>query len=367
MSRTAQVNQKNDHRKFTQRVRSVVKIFSLICCVILIAFTLFFAFDPVGFRKSVFQPVREILFFFSELEVTVKGQHIVNPHISAPEIVRITDGNSDRLTIVADLWRSGKQKKKPAALLLHGATNLGRKSGLIVLLGYYFQQSGWVVLAPDARGFGDSEDPGNTESSDSWNPVGDIRNCIDYLESLPTVNKKWIFVIGHSMGAGHAIEAAAGEERVRAWILIGPPRHIDGIDDSFWKRIKFSAVRDLDAPISSEVYLDHYRKGDIASDANVFLNSSYKPIMLIDGEKEGESNHRFLSKIVEKIKGPVAHYTIQNAGHYCGVYNHPFSGSIYYRPDVFEPFFSKLLNYLNGQKSSRSNELLQEEIQPNGK
>jgi pimeloyl-ACP methyl ester carboxylesterase len=236
-------------------------------------------------------------------------------------------------------------------LLLHGATHLGRKSGLIVLLGHYFQQSGWIALAPDARGFGDSNDPVDMASPESWDPAPDIRRCIDYLCSIPQTKKDAIFVIGHSMGGGHALEAAENDSRIRAMVLIGPPRYINGIQDSFWKRVKFSSVRELNKPISSDVYLTRSRKTDIGTYANGFLRKAHLPILLVDGAWEGSSNHLHLSQIAKNVGKPIEYLTLERAGHYCGVYNHPLTGLIYYRPDVFQPFFTTLLDYLDGQES----------------
>jgi acetyl esterase/lipase len=270
--------------------------------------------------------------------------------ISAPQIIHIPGDKKGSLEIIADLRVPNEPGEFPAVLLLHGENYLGRKSGLIVLLGYHFQKSGWIVLAPDARGFGDSDDPDDIASAESWNAVPDVRRCIDYLYSLPSTNKDSIFVIGHSMGGGHALEAAANDSRIRAMVLIGPPRYKNGIQDSFWKRVKFSAVRDLDEPIASHVYLIRSRKMDIRTYANGFLKKGLLPILLIDGEMEGISNHRHLSQFAKSIGKPLEHFTLKKAGHYCGVYNHPIDGSIYYRPDVLQPFFSTLLDYLTGLK-----------------
>jgi len=237
----------------------------------------------------------------------------------------------------------------PAVLLLHGATHLGRKSGLIVLLGHYFQQAGWIVLAPDARGFGDSVDPADIDSPDSWNPEHDIRRCIDYLYSLLSTDKDLVFVIGHSMGAGHALEFANKDPRIKAMVLICPPSHINGIQDSFWQRIKFSAVRGLNDPIASNVYLVRSRKADIQTYLDGFLSRTHLPVLLVGGEREGMLNRDYLSRIAENVSQPFEYLTLKKLGHYCGVYNHPFTGTVYYRPDAFQPFFAFLMDYLNAR------------------
>jgi pimeloyl-ACP methyl ester carboxylesterase len=234
-----------------------------------------------------------------ELDVFSNWGKIKKSDISAPQIVRLPKGQMQDIEIVADLRVPNKPGKFPAVLLLHGQTYLGRKSGLIVLLGQYFQQSGYIVLAPDARGFGDTDEPADIASAESWNPVPDIRRCIDYLYSLPQIDKNAIFIIGHSMGASHALETAIDDDRIRAMVLIGSPRYLNGIQDSFWKRVKFSAVRGLNTPIASNVYLDRIRTWDIGAYANGFLSEAHLPILLVDGEWEGRSNHQYLSQLAK--------------------------------------------------------------------
>ena len=197
-----------------------------------------FMLRPVSFRTHVFEPVREVAYFSEELGVFSNFHKIQKAQFSAPTVVQIPETSTHTNRIVADLRVPNHPGEFPAVLLLHGATELGRKSGLIALLGYYFQTSGWVVLAPDARGFGDSEDPAEIDAAESWNPAPDIRRCIDYIYSLPQANKNMIFVIGHSMGAGHALEAAVGDPRIQNMVLIGPPRYTGGIQDSYWKRVR---------------------------------------------------------------------------------------------------------------------------------
>ena len=331
-----------------QRLRFAIRALGLLFGFVCLLLAVVFVTSPVGFRKHVFRPARELSYFATELDYFSNRDRINKIETSAPQIIHIPGDKNKRPDIVADLRVPKEPGEFPAVLLLHGATYLGRNSGLIVLLGHYFQKSGWIVMAPDAPGFGDSGDPDDIASAESWNPVPEIRRCIDYLFSLPSTSKNSVFVIGHSMGSGHALEAAKEDSRIRAMVLIGPPRYINGIQDSFWKRVKFSAVRDLEKPIDRNVYLTRSRKMDIRNYANGFLNKAQLPILLVDGEREGKSNHQHLSQVAKSIGEPLKYFTLAKAGHYCGVYNHPIDGSIYFRPDVFEPFFLTLLQYLDG-------------------
>ena len=98
---------------------------------------------------------------------------------------------------------------KPDTLLMHGIGNYGRYWDL-----FADAVAGRLhLLAPDARGHGDSPKPAQGYGSDDF--VGDATAVIDakYLERP--------LVVGHSMGGFHAIAlTVAHPERVRALVLV---------------------------------------------------------------------------------------------------------------------------------------------------
>ena len=98
---------------------------------------------------------------------------------------------------------------KPDTLLMHGIGNYGRYWDL-----FADAVAGRLhLLAPDARGHGDSPKPAQGDGSDDF--VGDATAVIDakYLERP--------LVVGHSMGGFHAIAlTVAHPERVRALVLV---------------------------------------------------------------------------------------------------------------------------------------------------
>jgi pimeloyl-ACP methyl ester carboxylesterase len=183
--------------------------------------TIFWFLDPVGFRLTIFQPVREVRLFVRELDALTDFGEIKAVRIPAPAVVEIPRKYSEHIRIVADLWLPVGGDSRPAMALLHGSAPWGRKAGLIQLLGYHLQRQGWIVVAPDARGFGDTDDPEDINSLDAWNVRIDIQRTVDYVASIKSVDTQRIYVFGHSMGANHALQGALDDARVRALILFG--------------------------------------------------------------------------------------------------------------------------------------------------
>ena len=103
-------------------------------------------------------------------------------------------------------------KKYPSVVLCHGFA--GIKEALVPPYAEGFAKNGFIVLAFDYRGFGESEgEPGSLIPD---NQVTDIRNAITYISSLANVDQAKIGLWGSSFGGANAVEAAALDGRVRA-------------------------------------------------------------------------------------------------------------------------------------------------------
>lgn len=306
--------------------------------------------DPVAFRLFAFQPIREVRFFFNELGGTSGWSHVRRVTVMEPEQIAIEKSRPNEIKIVADLYESsGIGTRAPGIVLLHGSSPYGRKAGLIRLLGSTFQQRGWVVLAPDARGYGDTDDPVQVNDAAAWAVGNDVRRVLDYITGLPEVDVENIFVLGHSVGAGHALEAALNDERVKGLILIGPARHLDGSDStpSLWTRVRFSADRRLEDPVPGAVLQASRSRTNIVNFASGALAyPGHIPLLVIDGEWEGAMNLEYLRNVVGKISPPIQYRTLSGTGHYCGVRSFFGSSTIYFRSDLFESFVQVIDDFL---------------------
>jgi pimeloyl-ACP methyl ester carboxylesterase len=124
---------------------------------------------------------------------------------------------SDGHRLAADLYLPegvAPGERRPAIVLCHGFGGVRRF--LLPEFGRFFADAGFVVLAFDHRGFGDSEGP-------KWRllpleQVADIRNALTFLETRDEVDPARLALYGTSFGGGNAVYAAAIDQRVQAMV-----------------------------------------------------------------------------------------------------------------------------------------------------
>jgi len=310
---------------------------------------MFWLVDPVRFRLAVFQPLREARLAVKELEPLNGWSTIRRVEVSPTREIRIEAITDDQVDIVADLWAPDAAHAAPAMLLLHGSAPWGRKAGLIQMLGTAFRERGWIALAPDARGFGDTGDPSALENPDAWAVAGDVRRALDVLVELPQVDETRVYVLGHSLGGNHALEGALNDPRIKGLLLIGPTRFLRGEETktSRWQRTRLAADRRLRAPVSESVARAGRNRGDLALLAAGPLGvPQHTPILLLDGENEGRADLEFFRQVAEKIAPPLTYVTLPDTGHYCGVWNLFGSPTVYFQPETFERCFNTLHGYI---------------------
>lgn len=82
-------------------------------------------------------------------------------------------------------------------------------------------ENGFVALAFDASHQGDSEgEPRHLDSP--YERVEDVKCAVDYLTTLPYIDRKHIGAMGVCAGGGYAINAALTEKRIRAVAGVSP-------------------------------------------------------------------------------------------------------------------------------------------------
>lgn len=310
----------------------------------------FWLIDPVAFRLAIFQPVREVRLFTKELGGPGSWPKIKRVSLPGAEKVQIDSLDPDEIDISADLYRPDNVKGLvPGILFLHGSSPYGNQAAFVRKIGSVIKDRGWIMLAPDARGYGDTDDPANAENAVEWEVDADLRRSLTYLIGIPGVDSHRIAVVGHSVGAGHALEGALDDERVKAMVLIGPARYLGGKERSggLWARVRFSADRKLSDPVSKELIFDRQRKTSIAEFASGSLSQpGHIPILIMDGEREGQANHAYLKSVVERIAEPIEYHTVADTRHYCGVRSFFGSRVAYIRKDMFEKCFAVVDKFL---------------------
>jgi alpha-beta hydrolase superfamily lysophospholipase len=110
------------------------------------------------------------------------------------------------------LWRPDVNCPAPAVVLCHGFR--GIKEWGLPEFAELFARAGFVALAIDYRGFGESD--GERGRLVPREQVADIRAALSWLEAQSFTDASQLVVYGTSFGGGNAIQAAADDQRVRA-------------------------------------------------------------------------------------------------------------------------------------------------------
>ncbi|MDX6608641.1 MAG: hypothetical protein QOF85_566 [Solirubrobacterales bacterium] len=102
----------------------------------------------------------------------------------------------------------------PAVVMAHGLS--GTRRDRLGAFAERFAAAGFVALAFDHRGFGDSG--GEPDLFDPARQLEDWRAAIAFVRSLPAIDSSRIATFGSSMGGGNALAAAAEDSGVAAAI-----------------------------------------------------------------------------------------------------------------------------------------------------
>ncbi len=127
-------------------------------------------------------------------------------------------------------WTAGADRpadaeRPPAVVLAHGfASDRMGMSGLARAL----TQAGYAVLTLDFRGHGENRTPFGRRGSRDESLFADLRAAVDFLRTLPDVDGGRISVMGHSMGAGAALEYAGFDPALDATVMISGGWRADG-------------------------------------------------------------------------------------------------------------------------------------------
>jgi dienelactone hydrolase len=120
------------------------------------------------------------------------------------------------------------EDRPPAVVLVHGfSSDRVNMSGLARRLAV----SGYAVLALDLPGHGENRNPFESGFGRPDAFASDFAAAVDFLRSSPLVDGSHIAVIGHSMGAGAALDFATRDSGLDAavmisggWSTFGPQR-----------------------------------------------------------------------------------------------------------------------------------------------
>lgn len=178
--------------------------------------------------------------------------HLTTANGPAEPTLRTVDGPAGPLAVWE--WPGGE----PAALLLHGVGNYGR----------YWDAFAEAVagrlrlVAPDARGHGDSARP-----EDGYAAADFVADAVAILDAR-RIDRA--LVVGHSMGGYHAtMLAAAQPERVRGLVIVdaGPEALPEGAERA--RRLSLGRPDSFADHVEAEAYL---RRTSPGYDDSVYAN-----------------------------------------------------------------------------------------------
>lgn len=109
-------------------------------------------------------------------------------------------------------------QRRPGMLVLHGFGS-NKNGGISKVAADFFAQHGFVTLAFDMRGCGESE--GERGKVIPLEQVRDTQHALDFLLQRPEVQVDRVGVMGFSFGAAVAIYACATEPRLACCISVG--------------------------------------------------------------------------------------------------------------------------------------------------
>ncbi len=123
-------------------------------------------------------------------------------------------------------------QRPPAVVLIHGFTG---DRVLMSGLARRLAENGYAVLAIDVNGHGENRNPFNGGTAESDSLRANVKVAVDYLRASNLVDGSRIVVMGHSMGAGAALDYAVNDPSIKGAVMIsggwalGPNRPKDAL------------------------------------------------------------------------------------------------------------------------------------------
>jgi len=196
-------------------------------------------------------------------------------------------------------WRCrGGERPRGTIIYLHGvADNRGTASNVI----RRYTARGFDVIAYDSRAHGDSE---GSVCTYGYFEKEDVRRIVDLIEHGPIV------LIGHSLGAAVAIQAAAGDQRIATAVAA------ETFSDL--RTIARERAWFLTDNVIARAFLVAEQSGRFAVDAVSPEQAARKmraPVLLIHGTDDRETPASHSQRVMSALAGPKRLILVEGAGH----------------------------------------------------
>ena len=166
------------------------------------------------------------------LNAKVETREVEPDHVR--QLVNFASEGDDRIRAYLLLPKDLKEgEKRPAIVVFHPTTNetlrepvgLGKRPEMALAL--QLVRRGYITLSPECfimKGAGpQAQVEALAQGRPGWTGLGkmtfDASRCVDYLETLPQVDRARIGCIGHSLGAKEVLYAMAFEPRYKVGVF----------------------------------------------------------------------------------------------------------------------------------------------------
>lgn len=207
----------------------------------------------------------------------------------------------DGITLRAWIFRTS-EKRRGTVIYLHGLGD-NRASGFFYAR--HYGRLGFDVVAYDSRAHGES---GGKDCTYGYYEKRDLARVLDKLGPAAAP----VAVLGNSMGAAIALQAAGDDARIAAVIAVSP---ISDLRTAVFERAPFFASRrnieDGFALAESEA---HFRIDDVSPVASAARIRC--PVLLLAGQADRETPPAHSERVFHALAGPKRLISVPNAGHH---------------------------------------------------
>ncbi len=221
----------------------------------------------------------------------------------------------DDLKIVGHLYLPGDQTPYPTVCVCHGvpAEKFYPSDKGYRLLAEKICQRGLAVFTFNFRGTGASG--GNIDMA-GWKK--DLTAVIDYLCTLPEVDRSHLSLLGFSGGGSVAIKVAAQDSRISSVVSCASPAEFTPLTD-YYNPVSLvehfhnlGVIRDNDFPHSADEWFNDFKT---VSPIKYVAKITPRPILLVHGDKDDVVDVTHAYRLYEKAREPKQIIIVNGAGH----------------------------------------------------
>jgi len=221
----------------------------------------------------------------------------------------------DGLNIVGQFYLPGGKTQYPTVCICHGIpANIADPGDEdYPLLAERICREGFAILIFNFRGTGASS--GNFDML-GW--TRDLKAVIDYLCTLPEVDRSYLSLLGFSGGAAVSLHVASQDKRISSVVACACPaefaffNEIDNPQPVIDHFRHIGAIRDNNFPYSAEEWFSGFR---LVSPIKYVAEIAPRPLLLVHGSKDETVEISHAYRLYEKAKEPKQLIIVDGAEH----------------------------------------------------